>query len=85
MAVPPYRMSRPSSDAVSFTIEKFGVDRCLFESNYPVDKVSCSYAVLWNSFKRLTAVYSADEKAKLFDGTAQRVYRLTGPSSAGGN
>ena len=57
-------------------IEQFGVDRCLFESNYPVDKVSCSYNVLWNSFKRLTAQYSADEKAKLFHDTAARVYRL---------
>ena len=38
-----------------YTIEKFGVDRCMFESNFPVDEVSCSYTVLWNSFKRLTA------------------------------
>ena len=57
-------------------IEQFGVNRCLFESNYPVDKVSCSYNVLWNSFKRLAAQYSADEKAKLFHDTAARVYRL---------
>jgi predicted TIM-barrel fold metal-dependent hydrolase len=62
-----------------FTIEKFGVERCLFESNYPVDKVSCSYAVLWNSFKRLTAGFSPGEKAKLFHDTAARVYRLSGP------
>jgi L-fuconolactonase len=59
-----------------FTIEKFGVDRCMFESNFPVDKASCSYTVLWNSFKRLTARYSAPEKAKLFHDTAARVYRL---------
>lgn len=59
-----------------FTIEKFGVDRCLFESNFPVDKVTCSYTVLWNSFKRLTASYSSGEKAKLFHDTAARVYRL---------
>ena len=59
-----------------FTIEQFGVDRCLFESNFPVDKVSCSYTVLWNSFKRLTASYSASEKAKLYHDTAARVYRL---------
>ena len=38
-----------------FTIEQFGADRCMFESNFPVDMVSCSYTVLWNSFKRLTA------------------------------
>ena len=60
-----------------YTIEKFGVDRCMFESNFPVDAVSCSYSVLWNSFKRLAAKYSAAEKAKLFHDTAARVYRLT--------
>lgn len=58
-------------------LEQFGVDRCMFESNFPVDKESCSYNVLWNSFKRLTAAYSADEKAKLYHDTAARVYRLT--------
>lgn len=61
-----------------FTIEKFGVDCCMFESNFPVDKASCSYTVLWNSFKRLTAGYSAADKAKLFHDTAARVYRLPG-------
>jgi predicted TIM-barrel fold metal-dependent hydrolase len=59
-----------------FTIEKFGVNRCMFESNFPVDKASCSYTVLWNSFKRLTAKSSAAEKAALFHDTASRVYRL---------
>jgi len=59
-----------------FTLEKFGVDRCLFESNFPVDKLSCSYAVCWNSFKRLTANYSADEKANLYHDVAKRVYKL---------
>jgi predicted TIM-barrel fold metal-dependent hydrolase len=58
------------------TIAQFGVERCMFESNFPVDKVSCSYNVLWNSFKRLTAQYSAAEKAQLFHDTAARVYRL---------
>lgn len=57
-------------------IELFGPDRCMFESNFPVDKVSCSYGVLWNSFKRITAGYSAAEKAKLYHDTAVRVYRL---------
>ena len=64
-----------------YTIEKFGVDRCMFESNFPVDKASCSYTVLWNSFKRLTAGFSADEKAKLYHDTAARVYRLQSPAS----
>jgi predicted TIM-barrel fold metal-dependent hydrolase len=58
------------------TIECFGADRCLFESNFPVDMVTCSYNVLWNSFKRLTAGCSAAEKAKLYHDTANRVYRL---------
>jgi len=59
-----------------YTIERFGVDRCMFESNFPVDKLTCGYGVLWNSFKRLVADYSADEKAKLFHDTATRIYRL---------
>jgi predicted TIM-barrel fold metal-dependent hydrolase len=59
-----------------FTIEKFGADRCMFESNFPVDKASCSYTVLWNSFKRLTSGCSATEKARLFHDTAARIYRL---------
>jgi predicted TIM-barrel fold metal-dependent hydrolase len=57
-------------------IAAFGVDRCMFESNFPVDKVSVSYGVLWNSFKRLTAGYSKNERAKLFHDNAVRVYRL---------
>ena len=52
----------------------------MFESNFPVDKASCSYTVLWNAFKRLTSGYSADEKAKLFHDTAARVYRLASPA-----
>jgi predicted TIM-barrel fold metal-dependent hydrolase len=58
------------------TIEAFGANRCMFESNFPVDKASCSYTVLWNSFKRLTARYSGAERAALFHDTAARVYRL---------
>lgn len=57
-------------------IEAFGPDRCMFESNFPVDKVSCSYPVLWNSFKRMTQTYSPSERAALFHDTAARVYRL---------
>ena len=57
-------------------IECFGVDRCMFESNFPVDKVSCSYRVLWNSFKRLAGGFSATEKAALFHDTAVRVYQV---------
>jgi L-fuconolactonase len=58
------------------TIGAFGVTRCMFESNFPVDKLSCSYTVLWNSFKRMTTGFSAHERASLFHDTAARVYRL---------
>lgn len=61
---------------VETCIDAFGPDRCMFESNFPVDKQSCSYVTLWNAFKRLTAGASADEKKALFSGTAARVYRL---------
>jgi L-fuconolactonase len=59
-------------------VESFGVKRCMFESNFPVDKVSCSYVTLWNAFKRLAAGASLDEKAALFHDTAIRFYRLDG-------
>ncbi len=59
-----------------YTIEKFGPSRCMFESNFPVDKLSCSATVLWNSFKILAKGFSADEKAAMFRGTAERVYRI---------
>jgi predicted TIM-barrel fold metal-dependent hydrolase len=58
------------------TIEQFGPNRCMFESNFPVDKLSCSYAVVWNAFKRMTASFTAAEKTALFHDTAARVYRL---------
>ncbi|WP_343893788.1 amidohydrolase family protein [Craurococcus roseus] len=57
-------------------VEAFGPSRCMFESNFPVDKGMCGYAVLWNAFKRLAAGASATEKAALFSGTAVRAYRL---------
>ena len=59
-----------------YVIEQFGPDRCMFESNFPVDKASYSYNVMWNSFKRIVADFSASEKAALFHDTAARVYRL---------
>ena len=57
-------------------IEAFGAERCMFESNFPVDKGSYSYANGWNAFKRLTAAASPSERHHLFEGTASRVYRL---------
>ena len=75
----------PSSEAlaqawkpyVETCIEAFGVERCMFESNFPVDKGSCSYRHLWNAFKRICADASDDQKQALFGGTAKRVYRLS--------
>jgi len=64
---------------VEEAIAIFSAQRCMFESNFPVDKGSCSYAVLWNAFKRLTANASPAEKAALFHGTAARVYCLALP------
>jgi len=57
-------------------IETFGPARCMLESNFPVDKFSCGYAVLWNAFKRLTGTFSAAEKAALYQETAAAAYRL---------
>jgi L-fuconolactonase len=57
-------------------VEQFGARRCMFESNFPVQKRWCSYAVLWNACKRLAAGASATEKSALLGGTAARVYRL---------
>ncbi len=70
---------RATAPYILFCIEQFGPDRCMFESNFPVEKLACSYTVLWNSFKRVTASFSATERAALFHDTATRVYRL--PSS----
>ncbi len=61
---------------VETCIAAFGVERAMFESNFPVDKGSCGYQALWNAMKRIAANYSAAEKAALFSGTATRFYRL---------
>jgi predicted TIM-barrel fold metal-dependent hydrolase len=57
-------------------IELFGPRRCMFESNFPVEKMGIGWAALWNAFKRIAAGASAAEKLALFSGTARRVYRL---------
>ena len=57
-------------------LEQFGAQRCMFESNFPVQKRWCSYPVFWNACKRLAAAASADEKSSLFAITAARVYRF---------
>lgn len=58
------------------TIECFGPDRCMFESNFPVDRLSISYPVLWNAFKKIAAEFSEAEKHAMFYDTAARVYKL---------
>lgn len=75
----------PSSDMLAqvwmryfeCVIHHFGPNRCMFESNFPVDKGMVSYGVLWNAFKRMTQSYSEAEKSDLFFGTAVRVYNLS--------
>ncbi len=64
------------SDPIQYAIEVFGADRCMFESNFPVDKRGVGYVPLWNSFKVIAASCSADEKRDLFHDTAARAYRL---------
>ncbi len=74
----------PSSDAlvaawkpyIDTCVTAFAADRCMFESNFPVDKGSYSYPVFWNACKKLAAGASADETKALFRGTANKFYRL---------
>lgn len=61
-------------------VEAFGASRCMFESNFPVDKGSYSYPVYWNACKRLASGASATDKADLFSRTAARFYRLNLPA-----
>ncbi len=58
------------------TIDCFGPERCMFESNFPVDKLSISYHVMWNGMKKMAANYSSAEQHAMFYGTAERIYRL---------
>jgi len=78
-------MDRPPTSAefaaywepyIHTVIELFGAERCMFESNFPVDKMGIGYAGMWNGFKRMASGASANEKQNLFKGTAWRVYRL---------
>lgn len=78
------RLTPPSSDdlvaawrePIELAIQLFGPQRCMFESNFPVDKMSCSYVVLWNAFKKIAAGMNTSETEALFHDTATRVYRL---------
>ena len=64
------------AEPIQRAIDLFGPDRCMFESNFPVDKRGAGYVVLWNAFKRIAADYSPAEKADLFHDTAARAYRI---------
>ena len=66
------------SEDIRHCVETFGPERCMFESNFPVDKQGCSYTVLSNAFQRIAdeAGWSLSERAELFSGTARRFYRL---------
>jgi len=57
-------------------INCFGPERCMFESNFPVDRASISYPVLWNGLKKIASRYSDTAQEALFSGTARRIYRL---------
>ncbi len=70
------QLAREWRPYIETCIEAFGADRCMFESNFPVDGGSCTYPVLWNALKRVAAGCSPSEKTALFSGTAARVYRL---------
>ncbi len=70
-----------------YAIEAFGPERCMFESNFPVDKECVSYRTLWNTFKRIAAKagLSNGEKMMMFAGTAMRAYRLRAEPYPGGD
>jgi predicted TIM-barrel fold metal-dependent hydrolase len=82
-AAPSAQLAREWRPYIETCIEAFGPERCMFESNFPVDLGSCSYATLWNAFKRIAAGCSEADKRALFSGTAARVYRLDLPAAAG--
>ena len=72
-------MNRPAAHwrpYVETCIELFGADRCIAESNFPVEKMGIGFAALFNALKRIASGCSQDEKAAIFAGTARRVYRL---------
>jgi L-fuconolactonase len=57
-------------------IEAFGAERCMLESNFPVDLQTCGYSQLWNAFKLATRSLTSVERANLFHETACRAYGL---------
>ena len=57
-------------------IELFGAERCMFESNFPMDRESCSYTILWNAFKKIASRYGARERDAMLKGTAENCYAI---------
>jgi len=69
-------LAEAMSPWLTYCIEQFGPDRCMFESNFPPDKVSFSYNVMYNAFKIMSGSYSSTERAAMLHDTAVRVYRI---------
>lgn len=65
-----------AGDIIRYAIETFGTERAMFESNYPAERASCAYGPLWNFFKKVTANFSALDKARLYHDNATRIYKL---------
>ena len=63
-------------DPIRWCIDTFGPSRCMFESNFPVDRASVSYSTLWNSFVIMAAGYDDKERQQLFRQTALTAYRI---------
>ncbi len=61
---------------ITTAIDAFGADRCMFESNFPVESPSCDFVTLWNAFKRIAADYAPQEQDAMLRGTAERVYSI---------
>jgi predicted TIM-barrel fold metal-dependent hydrolase len=70
-------LAQEMASVITPCIEAFGPERCMFESNFPVDKVSFSHPVLFNAFKRFSKGYSATERAAMFHDTAAKAYRIS--------
>jgi predicted TIM-barrel fold metal-dependent hydrolase len=58
------------------TIQCFGPDRCMFESNFPIDRSSISYGSFWNAAKKIAATFDPKERDSMFFETAKRIYRI---------
>ena len=69
-------LSEVMAPLMNYCINKFGPDRCMFESNFPPDKVGCSYNVLFNAFKLLSKNYSETERQDMFYNTAVKTYKI---------